>query len=30
MGHRAREWTEGLSGYHAFAVTDDGGTWSTF
>lgn len=30
MGRRAREWTEGLSGYSAFAVTDDGGTWSTF
>lgn len=29
MGHRAREWAEGLSGYHAFAVTDDGNTWST-
>ena len=30
MGRRAREWAEGLSGYRAFAVTDDGSTWSTF
>jgi FAD:protein FMN transferase len=30
MGRRAREWAEGLSGYRVFAVTDDGGTWSTF
>lgn len=30
MGSHAREWTEGLSGYRAFGVTDDGSTWSTF
>jgi thiamine biosynthesis lipoprotein len=30
MGRRAREWAEGLIGYRAFAVTDDGSTWSTF
>jgi len=30
MGRRARAWAEGLTGYRAFAVTDDGSTWSTF
>jgi thiamine biosynthesis lipoprotein len=30
MGHRAREWVTTLPGYDAFAVTDDGSTWSTF
>lgn len=30
MGHGAREWAEGLSGYRAFGVADDGATWSTF
>jgi len=30
MGRHAREWAEGLIGYGAFAVTDDGSTWSTF
>ena len=29
-GRRAREWAESLSGYRAYAVTDDGDTWSTF
>jgi thiamine biosynthesis lipoprotein len=28
LGHRAREWVESLTGYQAFAVTDEGGTWS--
>lgn len=30
MGRRARDWAEGLSGYRAVGVTDDGDTWSTF
>jgi thiamine biosynthesis lipoprotein len=30
MGRGAREWAESLPGYRVFAVTDDGGTWSTF
>jgi thiamine biosynthesis lipoprotein len=29
MGERAREWAESLAGYRAFAVTDEGDTWST-
>jgi thiamine biosynthesis lipoprotein len=28
MGRQAQEWVESLTGYQAFAVTDDGGTWS--
>lgn len=29
MGAAARDWIEGMDGYEAFAVTDDGGCWST-
>lgn len=29
MGAAARDWIETLDGYEAFAVTDDGGCWST-
>jgi thiamine biosynthesis lipoprotein len=29
MGPAARDWTESLDGYEAFAVTPDGGTWHT-
>jgi len=29
MGHDARDWTESLPGYEAFAVTAGGGTWQT-
>jgi thiamine biosynthesis lipoprotein len=28
MGRRARQWVESLTGYRAFAVTEEGGTWS--
>lgn len=29
MGGAARDWTESLDGYEAFAITPDGGTWHT-
>ena len=29
MGRRAREWVESLTGYQAFAVTEEGETWSS-
>lgn len=29
MGDKARAWLDGLDGYEAYAVTDDGGCWST-
>jgi thiamine biosynthesis lipoprotein len=28
MGRRAQEWVDSLSGYRAFAATEEGGTWS--
>jgi thiamine biosynthesis lipoprotein len=28
MGRQAREWVQSLTGYQAFGVTEDGGTWS--